>query len=62
MKERTVFEGLAPNARVSAELISAWERTMADLDDEIASKMRSRAAYLRLIQQGRQRLETQSEK
>lgn len=56
MKERTVFEGLSPDAKVSPELIDAWERAMAEIDDEMAALMRSRAAYVRLIQQGRRAL------
>jgi hypothetical protein len=57
VKERTIFEGIAPDAKISAGLIEAWEDTMAALDEEIAHLMRCRAAYMRLIHQGRQRLE-----
>ena len=56
MKERTVFDGLAPDAEVSPELISAWERVSAEIDDDIAKLFRTRAAYTRLIEAGRQRL------
>jgi len=47
--ERTVFDGIDPNAPLSWEVVAAWERTVAAIDDEIAKLQTSRAAYGRLI-------------
>ena len=55
-KERTVFEGLAPDAVVCPELIAALESTMAQIDDDISRLMASRAAYVRLIRDARVRM------
>lgn len=51
LHERTVFDGLDPEEPLSWVLVSAWERTLAGIDDQIASFQRSRAAYVRLISQ-----------
>ena len=57
VKERTIFDGLAPDAKVSHELIEAWEQTIAALDEEVAHLMRSRCAYMKMIIDGRNRLQ-----
>lgn len=47
--ERTVFDGIDPDEPLSWVVVSAWERTVAAIDDEIAKLQTSRAAYGRLI-------------
>lgn len=49
LHERTVFDGIHPDERLSWEVVGAWERTVAAIDDEIAKLQASRAAYGRLI-------------
>ena len=60
MKERSIFDGLAPDAKISPELIEAWEHTMATLDEEIAHLMRCRAAYVKLIHAARSRIKSET--
>ena len=59
-QERTIFDGLAPDALISHELIEAWEQTISALDEEIAHLVKARGAYVRLIIEGRRRLRDQS--
>ena len=49
LHERTVFDGIQPDERLSWEVVASWERTVAAIDDEIAKLTASRGAYGRLI-------------
>lgn len=62
-RERTVFDGICPNEKLSPrtvdvcpELIRAWEEDLARRDDEIAEMMRCRAAHVRNIAAAKRRL------
>lgn len=64
-RERTVHDGIEPNdaliprvVNISASLIRAWERQVAELDDEIARLMAARAAHMRGIADARAKLGT----
>lgn len=66
-RERTVFDGLGPDENLSPrvaiicpELIEAYEEVLAKLDDEIADKMKTRAAWIRRIGEARQALKAMS--
>lgn len=54
--ERTVFDGLDPNQKLSWVVVAAWERAAAAIDDDIAKLQASRAAYGRLISEASARL------
>lgn len=49
LHERTVFDGIHPDEKLSWTVVSAWERTVSEIDDQIAKLTASRAAYGRLI-------------
>lgn len=49
LHERTVFDGIHPDEKLSWHVVAAWERTVAAIDDEIAKLTASRGAYGRLI-------------
>jgi len=64
-RERTVFDGIEPNAALSPRtveitpsLIRAWEENLAKFDDEIAHSMKCRAAHMRCIAAAKKKLET----
>lgn len=49
LSERTVFDGLHPAERLSWEVVFLWERTLSEIDAEIAKLTASRGAYVKLI-------------
>lgn len=59
-RERTVHDGLEPNddlipreVLVTPEIVDAWERMLAEIDESIAKQHATRAAYIRLIADAR---------
>ena len=64
-RERTVFDGLEPDdnlsppvVNVTPELIECYEEALAKVDDAIAAKVKTRAAWVRLIKQARRKLKS----
>lgn len=49
LSERTVFDGIHPDEILSWHVVFAWERTLAEIDAEIAKLTASRGAYVKLI-------------
>lgn len=47
--DRTVLDGLDQDQPLSWVVVRAWERTAAEIDDQLAKLHASRAAYGRLI-------------
>lgn len=37
LHERTVFDGIHPDEKLSWDVVFAWERTLSEIDAEIAS-------------------------
>lgn len=63
-RERTVFDGIEDSKVLSPRvvnicpaLIRAWEKNLADLDDDIARLMKCRAAASRNLSNARAKLE-----
>jgi len=62
-RERTVFDGIEPNEALSPQvvnvcpvLIRAWEESLAERDEKIASLLKARAAHVRNIVAARRKL------
>lgn len=60
-RERTVFDGIEPNDRLSPRevnicpaLIRAWEKDLARLNQQIEKLMDARAAHLRNLTEAKQ--------
>lgn len=67
-RERTVFDGLAPNdnlsprvVTVSDELIECYEEALAKVDDDMARIATVRAAWIRLIRDARKALKARKQ-
>lgn len=49
LSERTVFDGIDPAEKLSWHVVSAWERTLSEIDADISRLTASRGAYVKLI-------------
>lgn len=65
-RERTVFDGLEPNdalvprrVQITRDVLDCYDEALANVDDQIAKLVATRAAWIRLIKDARKMLAKQ---